>query len=273
MSKATTGRRQLPDAAGQARPRVAALLVDPRMRARIRDAASTRVDIDFVTRVSDLRGSILGGVRLVILDVRDVDGTDVAPTLRWLRASYPFLPVLVYSELRDASSRDVLRMARAGASQLVIRDLHDTRSDLRAALDLADDDAVADLAIAALGRAVGSDAWSIVEHCLQHARDAERVEDVARALGVTRKTLALRLREAGLPSPKEIVFWARLLLATYLMGQPRHSIEWIAHELGFASGAALHNATRRHTGLGLREIRRRGGFVYVLARFGEMLRR
>lgn len=51
------------DDPGRTPLRVAALLADTIMRARLQDAVMNRADLHFVTRVSELRGVVMSGVR------------------------------------------------------------------------------------------------------------------------------------------------------------------------------------------------------------------
>jgi AraC-like DNA-binding protein len=174
------------------------------------------------------------------------------------------VPVLAYVSLDRAGGRDLLDVAHAGVSGLIVRGIDDVGVALRAAVAAAQDDATSRRAMTELSGAVAEPARDVVEYCLTHARQGPTVADVARALGMHRKTLCARLGRAGLPSPQAVIGWCRLLHAARLMEDVQRPLEHVALQLNFSSAASLRNMLARYTGLRPREVRENGGFVCVL---------
>jgi len=114
--------------------------------------------------------------------------------------------------------------------------------------------------------------WAFFSYCAVNATRPLDVEHVAAELRVHRRTLAGRLARAGLPGPRKIVAWHRLLHAARLLEEPGRSLERIAEELAFPSASALHNLFCRYTGLLPSEVRARGGLPPVLCAFERTLR-
>ncbi|MGH7718210.1 MAG: helix-turn-helix domain-containing protein [Gemmatimonadaceae bacterium] len=112
---------------------------------------------------------------------------------------------------------------------------------------------------------ISTGASPIVAYCLEHGHRALTVAEVARHLGLNRKTLLNRLAAARLSPPGAVISLCRLLHATRLLEDPRRSAESVALALHFSSAAHLRAMYRRYTGLhGGREVREKGGLRYVL---------
>jgi hypothetical protein len=108
---------------------VVALITDRVLRARIADGLRARSRIVFCDRVDEVRPAALAacsstaGLGAVILEPRDCDGVPTDALAAVLRACVPFAPVLAYCSPAAAASGDILAMARAGVSGLLLRGL------------------------------------------------------------------------------------------------------------------------------------------------------
>jgi AraC-like DNA-binding protein len=196
----------------------------------------------------------------------------VAPAVARLRQAAPRLPVIVRTGLAPADVRELVAAVRAGATDVLVGAADDDRATLRAALDRASHAVAADLIVAAAGPLVPPAARHFLAACAAHADATLTVEGAAALLGLSRRTLVNRLAHDGLPGPRQLIARLRLLHAAWRLDDPSASLERAALELDFPSAAALHNLFRRQFGLGAGEVRRRGGFAFLLARFVEMLR-
>lgn len=244
---------------------VAALVMNREGLARLRDGLRSVASLRPVTTCRELVAAVHGGiVGGAVVELRDAEGTPAAPTVRRLREGYPLVPILAYVSMERTDGRDLLEIANAGVSALIVRGMDDEGIALRDALVSAQDDATARRAMAELAAVVPEPARVVVEYCLTHARQAPTVADVARALGMHRKTLCARLVRAGLPSPQGVIGWCRLLHAAHMMEDVSRPLEHIALQLEFSSAASLRNMLHRYTGLRPNEVRQNGGFVCVL---------
>jgi len=114
--------------------------------------------------------------------------------------------------------------------------------------------------------------FPFVHFCLQHPRVGS-VAAVAEAMGVHRKTLFVRCRDASAPPPGIIITWCRLLSAAHLLSTSMRSVETVSADLGFASPTTFRNITRRYTGLRPTELRDRNAMVVVIRAFLTALSR
>ena len=262
---------------------VAALVLDAEGRARLRtvlrhdgallsDWPGSLAEIDFFERVSDLLAALARHrMAAVIVQPCDRDGTRTEEAVRAIRAGYPSVAVIAYLPPGGACSADILALARAGIHGLVLRGVDDVGVALRAALASAARRSIAERVLREVAPFVAPGAVPVLRYCLEHAANAPTVVEVARALGVHRKTLVNRMCGAALPAPRALLAWCRLLLAADVLEDHARPVEQVALALDFPSGTAFRNMLRRYTGLGPRDVRENGGLVCVLHAFRRAL--
>lgn len=238
---------------------VAALVTDPRARARLTDALRNEASVRYCQRMSEVAAMVEAGLaRLVVAEHRDYDGLPTLATIRHLHEEFPSVPIVMYVPVTAAAGL-VLEFAKAGVSQLVFQGMDDLKPALRGAVNAALDQVSALGLNAELEPLVPASVAPFLRYCLEHARRDITVEEVATAMGVSRKTLVVRLNAARLPSPRAMIGWCRLLIAARLLEDPGRTVEDVALKLDFPSGAALRNMFKRYTGLRATEVRQNGG--------------
>lgn len=244
---------------------VVVVIRDRVLRARVADGVRDLARPIFCERVGDVWPAIEASARAgrelgaCILEPRDADGVATDAFVAALHTRLPAVPVLAYCSPAHTPSADVLAMARAGVSGLILEGYDDARAALRRAIETAATDATARHLLAALGPSLPRSARVMVEFCLLHGREPLSVGVVADALGVDRKTLATRLASAGLPEPRVVIAWSRLCLAMRALEVRAVSIERIALEFGYPSASALRNLCKRYTGRRFTDLRAAGG--------------
>ncbi|HVU06084.1 MAG TPA: AraC family transcriptional regulator [Polyangiaceae bacterium] len=90
---------------------------------------------------------------------------------------------------------------------------------------------------------------------VERASGAQDMDTVARALGMSVRSLRRRLREEGIAFGS-LVDEARTLLAKQYLSEDHRSIEDTAYALGFSDPSAFHRAFKRWTGTTPSEFRR-----------------
>jgi AraC-like DNA-binding protein len=217
------------------------------------------------------------GARAIVVELRDAEHTPTAPTVRRLRESWPLVPVLGYCASSNPDGADLLAVAQAGLTGLLVTGSTESRvaaiRDVIEGLQQAEDEVTARRAWATVAADVPEPARVVVEYCLRHGRRELGVDDLARALGMHRKTLWGRLDRAGLPSPEKVINWARLLHAAQRLETTDLSLARVATEYQHPSASALRNMLFRYTGLVPATVREPGGFELVLDAFRRDLRR
>ncbi|HEX6313364.1 MAG TPA: helix-turn-helix domain-containing protein [Gemmatimonadaceae bacterium] len=251
---------------------VAALVRDPVSKARLSDALRTEASVRYCDRLTEVLTLVEAGLAsLIVVDHRDFDGSPTLPAVRRLHEAYPSVPIVMYLPMSAAVSGAVMEYARAGVSQLVFQGVDDLKPALRSAVDAAIDQASAAALAEQFEPHIPAAVMPFLRYCLEHARRDISVEEVAAAMGVHRKTLVERLRAARLPSPRTMIGWSRLLIASRMLDDPGRTIEQVALKLDFPSGAALRNMFKRYTGLRTSEVRQNGGVRCLVHAFRREL--
>jgi AraC-like DNA-binding protein len=258
-------------------PTLVALNLAPAALLRLTNALRGRARVHAVPTCRELLRIVQeGAARSAVVELKDAEGTPTAPTVRRLRESWPLLPVLGYCAGTNPDGAALLAAAQAGLTGLLVAGSADERlaalSEVLEALQQAEDEVTARRAWAAVAADVPEPARVVVEYCLRHGRRALTVDDLARALGMHRKTLWGRLGRAGLPSPERVINWARLLHAAQRLETTATSLTRVATEYEYGTPGALRNMLNRYAGLAPALVKQPGGFELVLARFHAELR-
>jgi AraC-like DNA-binding protein len=91
---------------------------------------------------------------------------------------------------------------------------------------------------------------SLVRHCTLYAHQRLSVTSLARALGVSQRTLNRSTHRAGWPSPSDLILWGRVLRASVIRWRGRDDVADIARLAGFRNAQALASALERYVGSG-----------------------
>lgn len=93
--------------------------------------------------------------------------------------------------------------------------------------------------------------------CRKHMREPVTVDQAAAHLGLSRRSLEMKLHETGFPSPYELLTRLRLREACRLLSETSMRIGDIAEATGFQTARALTNRFRAHHGLSPSQWRKR----------------
>jgi AraC-like DNA-binding protein len=179
-------------------------------------------------------------------------------TVSSLRREFPSISIAVYTDCSPAAVRELLELSKVGVDEVLIRNVDDARTSLRNVVSAAKRRRADDAVLEVLTARTSEHVRPILEYILRRANRPITVEEVARGLGVHRKTLLNRLSAVGSPCPSALVSWCRLIAASRLLQDPGRSVEQVAQLVGFGSASALRNMLRRHAGMAPSEVRARG---------------
>jgi len=100
---------------------------------------------------------------------------------------------------------------------------------------------------------------ALVERFDRWARErigtAFKLDEVARDLATSKRTLARRVRDVLGKTPISHVQDLRIERAVHLLKTSDTSVDSIAHTVGYADGVTLRTLLRRRLGKGIREIK------------------
>jgi len=158
---------------------------------------------------------------------------------------YPLTPLVPWGEV---GGRELLRLGKAGARQVLTAREAEVDSLVRQTVLEAVDVSLAARIAEALPAGVAPEGRAFVRLALERVPDHAQVPDLADALGGSVSTLERRCERWGLPTPGRLLLWLRVLHALRWLQEPGRSVESVAEQLGYSSGAALRRAIKATLG-------------------------
>jgi AraC-like DNA-binding protein len=206
-------------------------------------------------------------VTVVVLDTASFDAA-VGPGERLveLRRLFPSLATVLVAR-PELDPLTLLRLGRAGISDLALISLDDLRQGLARGVARAAARSTRSQVLRAIGRRLAFPEHLVVRAALDGALLGWHADDLAASAGWSRAHLSVRLRAVGLPSAGRLLLWARLMHAGRWLGEPGRSAESVSRQLDYANGATFRRALRNYVELTPTEIRSEGGLDVVLRAF------
>lgn len=197
---------------------------------------------------------------------------DPDPALRELMAAAPLLPVLVCLDFERCSPEGAETVLRWGASEVV---------DLR--LELASEALVPRFRAAharpfkrrlegGLSRHASGNALTLIRAAVEVASDGGLSTSLAGVFGVNERTVGDWCAREGLPPPRRLLAWIRVLLAAALLEESGRSWSNVARSSGYADDPGLRRAVKGLLRRPPSSPRERPEFTAALAAFESELR-
>lgn len=243
-----------------------------RVRSAVRGDYGFRAVSDWDTLYQALRDSPPAAV--VIVDPYfDSGGDEISPGLRSLMADFPSVPVLAALEVGPDDADALVRIGGHGVCDIVSIGHDDTATALRHRLGKAECRPLKLLLADILPADLGGRARAILDTATGVVSGGGDGSDLARSLGVSRRTLLRWSEIAALPPPRRLLAWLRILLAAELLDDPGRSVLGVAQACGYSSDSGLRRVTMKFVGLTPTELRARGAFAGATKRFVQELER
>jgi AraC-like DNA-binding protein len=203
-------------------------------------------------------------VAAAVADLHAEAGKDgVLRVFRFSRR-FPLTPLVVWGTM---DGRELFRLGKAGAADVLLSaDTHDRvlvrevlASVLRDGLGSIIDDRL-------LGR-VHEEARELARFMADRVPDRVQVPEIGASFGMSVSTLERRCEGWGLPSPGRLLLWMRVLCGLRWLLEPGRSVESVAVQLGYSSGAAFRRAIKATIGGRPTPLRNYSGFDRSLEQF------
>jgi AraC-like DNA-binding protein len=94
-----------------------------------------------------------------------------------------------------------------------------------------------------------------------------QVPQIAQAFGMSVSTLERRCERWGMPTPGRTLLWLRVLFGIRWLLEPGRSVESVAGQLGYSSGAAFRRAVKATVGGRPTPLRSARGFEHAIELF------
>lgn len=184
-------------------------------------------------------------VAAAIADLHAERGKDGVLRVFRFAERYPFTPILVWGEL---DGRDLFRLGKAGAVDVVVSQ---DAGNVPLVAELVGRVTTDDLTSRIDGRleaVVGEEARALVRSAAGRIPDGIQVPELAAAHGISVSTLERRCEQWGLPTPGHLLLWLRVVQGLKWLLEPGRSVESVASQLGYSSGAAFRRAIKATLG-------------------------
>ncbi|MQA89052.1 MAG: helix-turn-helix domain-containing protein [Gemmatimonas sp.] len=195
----------------------------------------------------------------------------LSPSLRTLLSEYPSLAVLAALEVRPERYDDLRTLGRWGVVQVISIDHDDTPHSIAQRLRGARGRPLRALLEEVLPPETSGRARAIVEAATDVVTVGEHGRDLASSLNLSRRTLLRWCQRAGLPAPRRLLAWMRVLLACELLDDPGRTVLSVAHTCGYSSDSGLRRITQKFLAASPSELRDRGAFRHAAEAFVQML--
>lgn len=201
-----------------------------------------------------------------VLDISDSHSLAPLTRLRELRKHQPTVALVVASDFRGREI-DLYRLGRLNVDGVLrLEDLPGGR-EIRAVLEEAMAVAVANLVVSGPGRGLPPVAQEALRWAIEHAESSPQVSHLAAALTLKPRALLRELKAVNVVPPRVLLLWGRLIRASHLLARSQETVESTAFRLGYATGATLRKALKRHVGCSPTTLARRGGLSWTLEVF------
>ncbi len=246
---------------------LALLQPDARGLARVREALRSQHELLACSTWADLLRAVSDHpVQGCIIDAYSPSISISDEDLRELACIKAGVAILVYSDFARREF-ELFRLGQQQVDAIIMADFEDSPWQIQQATARALSAAVATHLESRLANTISGVELEALLWAAEHALSQPRVEDLARAMGLSAWRLARALPDSGLSSAREILLWGRLFQAGRLLPEPKTTVEDVAYRLGYSSHSAFRRALRSRVGLAPKEVIRKGGLACVLDAF------
>lgn len=243
---------------------IAALLPNEEQRRALGDAARGH-DVAWAEDWRDL-------VRLVkarpavaaVADLHAERGKDGVLRIYRFSQRFPLTPILVWGDL---DGRDLFRLGKAGATDVVPGADAANPGVVGEMMEDALADQLADRLDQRLRSRVRREGRMLVRAATARIASGIQVPDMAALHEVSVSTLERRCEQWGLSTPGRLLLWLRILYGLQWLLEPGRSVESVAGQLGYSSGAAFRRAIKATVGGRPTPLRNAAAFDVALDAF------
>lgn len=203
-------------------------------------------------------------VAAVIADLHAESRKDGALRVFRFTQRYPLTPLIVWGE---ADGRALFRLGKAGAADVILSTTADDGELVRDVLDRAIHRSLGPNIEERLRGRIADEALQVVRYAADHVPDQVQVPELAIAFGVSVSTLERRCERWGVATPGRLLLWLRVLYGLRWLLEPGRSVESVAFQLGYSSGAAFRRAIKATIGGRPSPLRNPRGFERALDEF------
>jgi AraC-like DNA-binding protein len=228
---------------------------------RVRRVGPRGFQCTFLTSWDRLRQAVVDSppAAIVIVDPYADSGAadpQLSSELRTLLWEFPSATVLAALEIRPGRSRDLRTLGEWGVTDVISLVEDDTHEAIYRRLRSVE----------------GRSLQTLLERTLPPLLSVGgRARELARRLHLSERTVLRWAERGGLPPPRRLLAWMRILLAASLLDDPGRTVLSVAHACGYSSDSSLRRAMQDFLHVGPSALRREGAFPVAARAFLEEL--
>lgn len=248
---------------------------DAGFRRRLAEASGEEYSIQEVRGWDDLREAIREAppAAVVVADPFSETAAGRGPSaeVRALLREFPSVPMVAAFELQPGQGADVRTLGDWGVVEVISLGHDDTETGVSHRLREARGRPMRSRLENLLPDDTSGRARAILDAAVDVVVVQGHGRDVAADLGLSRRTLLRWCEQAGLPPPRKLLAWMRILLAAELLDDPGRTVLSVAQVCGYSSDSSLRRVTQKFLGMSPTELRRRGAFPLASRNFIKVL--
>ncbi len=219
------------------------------------------------TRVALFSAMHRCAARCVVIEFGGLLDAAAGPMIRRVRDACPKIPIVGLCVSSPRAAEAIVDAANAGVDGVVLTGQGDIGAEIERVLARQRQEPMVAAALSCIPERRSRIAHQLLHCAMLHAEDGLNVGQLAQALGIPRRTLVRHFAVVGLPTPHDVVAWARVLVASELLENTNRQLSLVAKEIGCPSAVSLRKLIRRYLGIPPSELRQPGSTSRALASF------
>lgn len=247
-------------------------------RERVRRVGPRGFQCIFLSSWDALRRAVVDSPPAAILVVDPYadssrDDPQLSSELRALLWEFPSATVLAALEILPGHSRDLRTLGEWGVTDIISLAEDDTHEAVYRRLRSVEGRSLQSLLERTLPPLLSGRARMLMMTAAEVVAVGGRARELARRLHLSERTVLRWAERGGLPPPRRLLAWMRILLAASLLDDPGRTVLSVAHACGYASDSSLRRAMQDFLATGPTALRREGAFPTASRAFLEELSR
>jgi hypothetical protein len=171
-------------------------------------------------------------------------GQGPAPELREVMLRYPSVPVVAAVHLHQQRAADMITLLDWQVGEVLDLDLYQSLQGVTEVLRSVRARPLKRVVEPLLTEFASDYARKMVRGACEVAVEGGAAPELAAIFRVDPRTVTAWCRREGLPPPRRLLAWTRVLLAAMMLGEPGRSVVNVARSTGYATDHALRRAMR-----------------------------
>ena len=248
------------------------------LRERMRRVGSRGFQCSFLAGWDALRRAIVESspAAIVVVDPYADSGRNdpaLSLELRALLWEFPSATVLGALEIRPGRARDLRTLGEWGVTDVISLVEDDTHEAIYRRLRAVEGRSLQTLLERMLPPLLSGRSRMLMMTAAEVVAVGGKARELARRLHLSERTVLRWAERGGLPPPRRLLAWMRILLGASLLDDPGRSVLSVAHACGYASDSSLRRAMQDFLSTGPTALRRSGAFSTASTAFLKELSR